>query len=420
MNYAYSHYVKTAENAFVRLGRQASELVGQTAQGTGRATGRVLAPLAPAARAAGTGVMSAKDFVLANPKHLSRTSTPSAAGTTTKNIVKPLVFGATVPAVEGIISSGLGVNDTLLNSQREIAMELMNQGLPLEEANDIAWKGTYGLAGSTAGHILRNPYYYLFSDGENNPLDKRVAEIAGSFKPDSLSTGFRQVGKSFGSAGLLGGVGSVGSSAVINLLSSAGYALPQAVQQYSGHFSNLSPEKAQAEIASSRYAQHLREYLGDSASQLARAYSRLSPDARQRNIDRAQQKIQELTDPYATYGRAPDGTIILRPSAQVAQQMAQSANAARSNTAQFAKQYLPTYLRRPVLTTFDRARHSAAQAPNPVQAATAVSSSLQNSARQIAQNQGTAIAADAYNRWNNPSNPLRSVISPLDIVRKIR
>jgi hypothetical protein len=408
MNKSYHHYIKAAENPFVALGRRAAGAMAPAARSTGNA-------LVSAGKATGTGAMSVKDFVMANPSHMSRASTPSAVGTTAKNIVKPLVFGATVPAVGGIVSSGLGMNDALSNSKRDIAMELLNQGLPLEEANDIAWKGTYGLTGSTAGHILRNPYYYLFRGGGSNPLDQRVSEIAGSFKPDSLSTGIRQAGKAF-TSGPVGGVGSMGSSAAINLLSSAGYALPQVVQDYSSHFSNLSPEEAQAEMMSSRYAQHLREYLGDSASQLARAYSRLSPDARQRNIDRAQQKIQELTSPYATYGRAPDGTIILRPSAQVAQQIAQPINTARSNTAQFAKEYLPIYLRKPVLTAFDRARSSAAQAPNPVQAATAVSSSLQNSARQIAQNQGTAIAADAYNRWNSPNNPIRSIINPADFI----
>ena len=376
---------------------------------------------ASAAAAAGRGLRTAGQVAFAPtgkaPRDASAATRISAG--VKGNFIRPGVYAATVPVGAHILSETLNQNDAMAQRELAVQQELMRAGMSAPEARDAAWKATYGLVGNTALHVAQNPYHYLIGGGGTSPIDQGVSEVAGSFVPPDLKTWLRQTGNVF-TQGPVGGAATVGTSALMNLADSAGDRLPQVMQQYARQAETLTPEQMAEQVEGSRYAKFLQDYLGESMVPITQAYNQLSPEQQALRREALIRRGRQLAAPYVQLDMGQDGTPIVRAGPELSRPLTQSADAARQRYMEMVKRYAPTYVRRDLGVAFNRARRSVEEAPNPVQAGEALGQSISDSASAIGQRHGPTMAIDAYNRWNSERNPLRGVVDPLSVIKKVR
>jgi hypothetical protein len=403
MTQPYSHHVKTAGGW--RSALQGASNAGRTA-----------------AAAAGRGLRPAGQAVFAPTGRAPRSAAPvtRTSAAVKGNLIRPAVYAATVPVGAHIIGGVLEGNEDMALRELAVQQELMHMGMSAPEARDVAWKATYGLMGNTALHVAENPYYYLAQGGGNNPIDQGVSEVAGSFMPYDFKTGARQFGNVMTQGGPVGGAVALGSSALLNLLDSAGDRLPEIVQDYSRQVEGMTPEQRVQHVQDSRYSAFVQDYLNSSMPDIARAYNNLSPEQQAAKRDAAIARAQQLAAPYVKADIGPDGTPILRAGPKLVEPLAQNADQARARYNELVKQYAPPYLRRDLGIAFNRGRRAVEQAPNPVQAGQALGQSISDSASSIARQHGSTMAIDAYNRWNSERNPLRGMIDPFELYGKLK
>lgn len=402
MTRPYSHHVKTAGGWRAAL---------QGVSNAGRS----------AASAAGRGLRPVGQAVFAPSGRVPRTEAPvtRASAAVKGNFIRPAVYAATVPAAAHLAQGVLEGNEDMAQRELAVQQELMRGGMSAPEARDVAWKATYGLTGSTALHVAKNPYYYLVRGGGDNPIDQGLSEVAGSFMPYDFKTGARQFGNVI-TQGPVGGAAAVGTSAVMNLLDSVGDRLPETVQGYSRQVEGMTPEQRVQHVQDSRYSAFLQDYLNEHMGSIARAYDNLSPEQQALKTDAAIARGQQLAAPYVKADIGPDGTPILRAGPKLVEPLAQNADQAQERYTGLVRQYAPPYLRRDLGVAFNRGRRAVEQAPNPVQAGQALGQSISDSASSIAQRQGPTMAIDAYNRWNSERNPLKGLVDPFSLIKKVR
>lgn len=242
---------------------------------------------AGAALAAPVVLPAARAFMGAGQAARGITSIPGVAGQLARYLPQALL--PTAPFVaEEVIKGGLKARDELNAQQQRAQQAFLAGGASPEEAQRLAYKGSWGTMWHGLKDYAMNPYHYIYRQGGSNPLDQTFVDAMGSPMPADAFTAVRQTGNVLG-AGYL---------APLEALAYAGInkveGIPRAMQQVYGRMQSMAPMamqgwradgmqrllEAQRMAEQSRIFNAMRNYYGADAPMMAQYLARpLAPQA---------------------------------------------------------------------------------------------------------------------------------------------